>query len=830
MKSKLTLLYLLTFSAGFSFLIYEVAWNRYLSLILGTTVTASTVVLSAFMAGFGLGAYFIGKKANRSTQPSKLLAILLAGIAILSLGDYFLFSRFSTLFSTSSENLVATDTALFVLSFVLLVLPAFLMGGLIPIVGKMATVDYKLSEKIGKVYAVETLGSAIGGLATGFLFLRVWGQFNTFLAASFILVLLALILLLFFKSKGSGDEVPKKTPQVIKANSEHSPRIALISTFLIGLTLLGLQILWIRIFRTYFTNTSYTFSLIAAFVILGYSIGSWLYKRRNATIKRNDVVMLKIILLMSVFLLVGLYLLANLPEFIMFPLKESGANALFRIFVIPALTSLLIVLPPAILSGYAFPLACTMYSGNEQNISKNIGRVMMWNTFGALVGPLLATFIFIPILGPGKSILLLSLFLILISIYIAKHIKNEKRLIFNKNVLIGISTVLFLFMLLLNPIQFFPPSVTQNDAKVLIYEETTKGTVTLINEKQKGLFGNSTFVNNSAVIGSNYDAVKAVKLVGHLPFLADLKCKDVLVVGFGIGVTTSAIASHPEVKHIDCVELVPSLFKSAHYYKEFNNAVYIDRRLNKISGDGRHFLQLTKKKYDLISCDPTHPVLGSGNLYTREYFEECHRHLNPGGMVSQYLPLHKLRLVDLLGIIKTFHSVFPNTTVWLGQYHAILLGKKGEGKIDFTKWKENVEKLPEDMFLYSEAYHMAANLVLSDADIEKFPDSVKLNTDELSYTEFFSLECLNSENLWENLKYLSENRSKISDVFSDMDDPGTMERFVKGNIKMTEGLYYSLKGDQTNSIKSLREACIINPEDQEYPFLIKFYFGTENNY
>jgi spermidine synthase len=422
---------------------------------------------------------------------------------------------------------------------------------------------------------------------------------------------------------------------------------------------------------------------------------------------------------------------------------------------------------------------------------------------------------------------LLASILVIISIYIAKRFKNEKRLIFNKNILIGISAVLFLLVLLLNPIQFFPPSVKLSDAKVLVYEETSNGTVTLINEKQKGLFGNSTFVNNSAVIGSNYDAVKAVKLVGHLPFLADLKCRDVLVVGFGIGVTTSAIASHPEVKHIDCVELVPSLFKSAHHYKEFNNAVYVDRRLNKILGDGRHFLQLTKKKYDLISCDPTHPVLGSGNLYTREYFEECIRHLNPGGMVSQYLPLHKLRLVDLLGIIKTFHSVFPNTTVWLGQYHAILLGKKGEGKIDFLAWKTNVEKLPPDMFLYTQAYHMAANLVLSSDDILKLSDSIKLNMDDKSYTEFFSLDCLNAENLWTNLKYISDNRCKPEDVFYNIDDPQLMEKFVNGNKKMTESLYYSLQDNQSDALKSLKEACILNPEDQEYPFLIKFYFGSE---
>jgi spermidine synthase len=348
----------------------------------------------------------------------------------------------------------------------------------------------------------------------------------------------------------------------------------------------------------------------------------------------------------------------------------------------------------------------------------------------------------------------------------------------------------------------------------------------VINEKQKGIFGNSSFVNNSSVIGSNYDAIKAVKLVGHIPFFAGLKCENALIIGFGIGVTTAAIASHPEVKKIDCVELLPDLVESARFYNDFNNAVYRDKRLHVISGDGRHFLQMTENKYDLISCDPTHPVLGSGNLYTKEYFIQCLEHLNPNGMVSQYLPLHKLRWNDLLGIIKTFHSVFPNSSVWLGQYHAILIGKNGTGKINFQTWKKNIEKMPADMFLYLQPYHIAANVVMSSEMIKNLPDNIKINTDDLNYTEFFSLECFNPDNVYENLNNLSKNRCNINEVFSDMNDSEIMNKFVKGNTKLTESLYFSLLGDRTRALKSLREACIINPEDQEYPFLIKFYFGT----
>jgi len=47
---------------------------------------------------------------------------------------------------------------------------------------------------------------------------------------------------------------------------------------------------------------------------------------------------------------------------------------------------------------------------------------------------------------------------------------------------------------------------------------------------------------------------------------------------------------------------------------------------------------------------------------------------------------------------------------------------------------------------------------------------------------------------------------------------------LQGNIKLNESIYYSLTGERTKSLLSLQKAVLLNPEDQEYPFLIKFNF------
>jgi spermidine synthase len=427
--------------------------------------------------------------------------------------------------------------------------------------------------------------------------------------------------------------------------------------------------------------------------------------------------------------------------------------------------------------------------------------------------------------GAGLSVLFYVILFLLGVFIIALKINPQSNTRFLKNIALSASVLLFLILVFSPKAQILPPSFTRFDREIIEYRETVEGTWVVGREPGGKGAALSTYVNNSAVIGSSYDAIKVVKMVGHLPFYAGLKCKNVLVVGFGIGVTTSAIASHPEVESIDCIELVAGLKDAAHYYSGLNNNIQTDRRLKVISGDGRSYLQATGKKYDLISSDPTHPILGSGSLYTKEYFELCKLRLKPGGMVSQYLPLHKLLPADFQGIIKTFHAVFPNSTVWLGHNHAVLLGINGQLKIDFGQWSDNISSSVKDSYFYNNPYHLAACLVLDSAAIGQFSPDIKLNTDNRPLTEFFRLSSFDAKNLTTNLDFLNKSRTDVNNVFVNIPDQPMMNRFIAGNKLLTDGLYDDLQGNRQAFFDKLQAAVAANPENEEYPFLIKFNFG-----
>jgi len=106
------ILHLIIFLSGFTFLIYEVVWNRMLSLVLGATVSASTIVLAAFMAGFSLGAYVFGKYANTSNKAIKLLSFLLIGIGVSGFINHYMLKAFlPSLYPILSNNEISTLTS-----------------------------------------------------------------------------------------------------------------------------------------------------------------------------------------------------------------------------------------------------------------------------------------------------------------------------------------------------------------------------------------------------------------------------------------------------------------------------------------------------------------------------------------------------------------------------------------------------------------------------------------------------------------------------------------------------------------------------------------------
>ena len=208
----------------------------------------------------------------------------------------------------------------------------------------------------------------------------------------------------------------------------------------------------------------------------------------------------------------------------------------------------------------------------------------------------------------------------------------------------------------------------------------------------EGVGGAKQFHIAGKVEASDMDIdMRLERMLGHLPALLHPRPRSVLIVGVGAGVTAGALSIHPEVERIVICEIEPVVPGSARaYFAAENHHVFDDPRVELIFDDARHFLQTTRETFDIITTDPIHPwVRGAATLYSLEYLQIARARLNPGGIVTQWVPLYETDLRSVKSELATFAQVFADTTLWNPDlleegYDLVALGRVAEQPISET--------------------------------------------------------------------------------------------------------------------------------------------------
>lgn len=195
-------LLLLAFAlSGMTVLIYEVVWIRPLQLVFGSTIYAISTMLTAFLAGFSLGSYLFRNIADRSKNPTLLFAILELGIGIYGLIILALFKLLPSIY-LSLLFVPGFQFIQFILCFTVLIIPTTLMGGVWPVINRAYITEMeKLGADVGKLYSFNSLGSALGPIAAGFLLIPSLGIAITAVLAASLNLLIAFLVFIFVKVK-----------------------------------------------------------------------------------------------------------------------------------------------------------------------------------------------------------------------------------------------------------------------------------------------------------------------------------------------------------------------------------------------------------------------------------------------------------------------------------------------------------------------------------------------------------------------------------------------------------------------------------------------------
>lgn len=186
--------------SGFCALVYQLAWNRILSLLLGSSVYAFSLILSVFILGLALGAVCFARWTSRFKDPVVVFGFLQIGIGISALAALPLFGEIPFVnrwvYQNWQVDFTVVQGANFAIIFSLLFLPTFFMGGQFPVVVKLLTRGLSnLGRDVGRVYASNTVGSIVGAFAGGFILIPFLGIQNSVLTAVLINAALAAVLL-----------------------------------------------------------------------------------------------------------------------------------------------------------------------------------------------------------------------------------------------------------------------------------------------------------------------------------------------------------------------------------------------------------------------------------------------------------------------------------------------------------------------------------------------------------------------------------------------------------------------------------------------------------
>jgi spermidine synthase len=741
--SRYFILLLVLFAAsGCSALIYEIVWYQLLQLVIGSTAVSLGVLLATFMGGLCLGSIALPRiRAASDKHPLRVYAAVECGIGILGVIVLFLIPLVDKVYVAAVGHGLPAILLRALICAICLLPPTFLMGASLPAVSRWVQTTPRGVSWLGLLYAGNTVGAVFGALFAGFYLLRVYNMTAATLIAAAINLAgagVAYLLAAHLPEHTAPEDVTSiALPDVAR------PWPVYITVALSGACALGAEVVWTRLLGLLLGATVYTFSIILAVFLIGLALGSGAGAFASRRINPSAALGYCQLLLVAAIFWTAFTLAKSLPYWPINPLISSGPAFTFQIDLARVLWT---IFPATLLWGASFPLGLAAAASRNEDPGRLVGSVYAANTAGAIAGALLFSLILIPAIGTQncqRAMLIISV--IAATVMLAPYIAKSRSVAAASWLATGIVLTIFLAV----EVAPVPSELIAYGRRIMtsINHSTTLYTGEGMNSSiaiTRWEDGSIQFHVSGKVEASteSYD-MRLQRMLGHLPALLSRDPRSVLVVGFGAGVTSGTFVVYPEVQRIVICEmekLIPPV--ATEYFRHENYNVFNDPRTQIIYDDARHFVLTTREKFDIITSDPIHPwVKGSATLYSKEYFRLVRDHLNPGGIVTQWVPLYETDDDTVKSEIATFFSVFPDGLIFANSingegYDIVLLGEADpqqinvddlQKKLDQPNHARVVESL-RDVGLGS-AVDLLSTYAGQDRDLQPWLAGAQINTD-----------------------------------------------------------------------------------------------------
>jgi spermidine synthase len=703
-------LLLLFIGSGCAALIYEVVWFQLLQLVIGSSAISLGVLLGTYMGGMCLGSLLLPRFIRAKLHPLRVYSAIELGIGICAILVLFVVPLINTVYAAIAGQGAFGIVLRAVIAAICLLPPTLLMGASLPAIARWVETTPAGVSWLGFFYGGNIAGAVLGCLLAGFYLLRLYDMPTATLVA--VSLNFAVSLISFYLSKRApnramvpesveafaGGSAPEQgTESNSSAGSRGGVRTVYIAIAISGMCALGAEVVWTRLLSLMLGATVYTFSIILAVFLVGLGLGSGVAAQISRYTRRPALALAVCQLLLAGAIAWTAYNLAvSLPYWPINPTLSSGPWYTFQIDLLRCFWA---ILPAACLWGASFPFALAAAATRGEDGGKLAGGVYAANTAGAILGAVGFSIIVIPWVGTQDSQRVLIALAAIASATVFVALRNLAKTTTAVAVLAAMAVVWLVSSVAPVPwlaIAYGRRMLIQSDPGKVLYLGEGRNSSIAISE----LPGGEHYFHVSGKVEAStepYD-MRLQRMLGHLPALIHQNPKSVLIVGFGAGVTAGTFVVHPGVEKITICELESLIPPAAtRYFRGENYNVMNDPRTTIHYDDARHFVLTSKDKYDIITSDPIHPwVKGTATLYSKEYFELCKRHLNPGGVVTQWVPLYESDAETVKSELATFFQVFPNGTIWGNDingegYDTVLLGQVEPLKVNVDAMQQRLD-------------------------------------------------------------------------------------------------------------------------------------------
>lgn len=785
-------IYSLFFFSGVAALIYQVVWVRSLSLIFGGSHLAVTTVLSVFMLGLALGSFIAGRRMPQHRNLLRLYGLIEVAIGIVAIVIFLAVQVYPSVYSwlaQFSPESPAYLTVIRVLFASLLLIPATtLMGATLPILSAHTAKSINtIGKRLSILYGLNTIGAVVGVLLAGFLFLPYYTLNVTWGIAVVLNLVIGVIAIIL----GNNQEAIQETnhayapiPRTVESGSGDA-KLILWGIAISGFCALAYEVLWTRVLIIGLGATDYGFTSMLASFLVGIGGGSAIYgasKHRflpsiDQRIRFFGVVQI----LIGLTTFTAILFLYDLPSYYLFlqgAFEQTGVSP----FTSRQLANLTLALTylgtPALLMGFAFPLAGEIYARCKNTTGRAVGEMAAANTIGAIMGAALTGFTMISLVGIERSIHLFILVNIAYGGLLLLHGIGKPFWVWLPPSAAAVTGL----VLVLSPESFkvwdkdFFAVYRSNKpeafaSRKLIDQQLKRYHVEYYGEGASSIVA-ASLVGKTLIFSTNgrVEATTGAQDMqnqfglGHLPMMLHKNPKEVLVVGGGSGMTLGSTIVYPSVVQVTLVELEPKVLGVIKAFAVYNHDVLNQPKLKIVLNDGRNYLLTSKKKYDVITADPIHPWFrGAGYLYTREYFQLAASRLNEGGVVAQWLPLYQMEPEHMRSVLQTFNQAFDHAMIFIAYADAILIGSNQPLELDVDRLRAMlaIPEIHADMQQVSmgDVDALLSYFMMGDDGERRASADAVTNTDNNLYLEFFTPRAIGNQlTEWKDIEHLGKYR------------------------------------------------------------------------